>query len=144
MRPRNVSPLFLLNRSISMLISMLISNLLIQTIAGTPKCSASWTTRSISCTPDTEGSVTISTASAPPMEAITGQPTPGGPSVSMRSRFFASASFWASFRTRVTSFPEFSSAMPSRAWTMGPNRVSEINHSPQVSIGKSIASSGQK
>jgi len=63
---------------------------------------------------------------------ITGQPMPGGPSVRIRSASVLAASWAASFLTTVTSLPEFSSAMPKRACTMGPNRVSEINHSPQV------------
>ena len=48
-----------------------------------------------------------------------------GPSVMIRSSFSSSASFLASWRMQLTSFPEFSSAMPRRACTIGPIRVSE-------------------
>ena len=68
---------------------------------------------------------------------------PGEPSTMMRSRSSSSAILLAWLRTRVTSFPEFSSAIPSRAWTIGPYRVPETNHSPLIASSKTIASSGQ-
>ena len=144
MQPRKDNPFPFTNFSMSPLASGFKSNLLTQTMAGTLKKAARSATRSMSCFPETVGSVTMSTPLAPPREAITGQPTPGGPSVKIRSRWFFSASFLASCRTKVTSLPEFSSAMPNRAWTMGPNRVCEMLHSPQVFRGKSTAPSGQK
>jgi hypothetical protein len=94
--------------------------------------------------PETVGSTTITRAVAPPMAAITGQPMPGGPSVRIMSHCRSSANCRASLRTRLTSLPEFSSAIPRRAWTMGPKRVSEMYHSPQRCTGKSMAATGQK
>ena len=64
------------------------SNLLTQTMLGTLKKAASSATRSMSCLPETVGSVTIRTAVAPPRDAITGQPIPGGPSVRSKLRLF--------------------------------------------------------
>ncbi|EKD37990.1 MAG: hypothetical protein ACD_75C00910G0004 [uncultured bacterium] len=78
------------------------------------------------------------------MAAITGQPMPGGPSVIISCKSLFSASVRASRRTRLTSLPEFSSAIPRRAWTIGPNRASETYHSPHLCTGKSMACSGQR
>ncbi len=52
-----------------------------QTIVKTPKCLHKSTTRFKSSSPDAVGSVTISTASAPVIEAITAHPMPGEPSI---------------------------------------------------------------
>ena len=75
---------------------------------------------------------------------MTGQPIPGDPSIStdFSPRSLATSRAWA--RTALTSFPEFSAAMPSFACTIGPKRVSETIHSPQTCSSKSIASAGQK
>jgi len=69
------------------------------------------------------GSVTTSAKDAPAKEAITGQPIPGGPSVIIELLFSDLAISLALFLTRVTSLPEFSSAIPRRAWTSGPYGV---------------------
>ncbi len=74
---------------------------------------------------------------------MTGHPIPGGPSTIVRSKLRFLASFLASPRTMLTSLPEFSSAIPSLAWTMGPRRVSETNHSPLSAGANSIAFSVQ-
>ena len=59
----------------------MLSNLFIHTPVFTPSFVAVSSTLSISLIPDTEGSATTSTISTPVMEAITGQPIPGEPSI---------------------------------------------------------------
>lgn len=131
--------------SSDMVVSGFKSNLLTHSMPGTLKCSASSKSRCMSCTPETVGSVTTMSVEATPTDAMTGQPTTGGPSVIISSHLCASANVLASCRTSVTSLPEFYSAMLSLACTMAaPYRVSAINHSPQFFVGKSMACSGHK
>jgi len=92
---------------------------------------------------DKVGSLTSSTRCAPVIEAMTGQPIPGDPSTRSSWRFSAIATARASRRTRDTSLPLFSSATPSRAWTMGPWRVFDRNHAPLADGTKPTALAGQ-
>src|SRR4030043_328967 len=114
-----------------------------QIIEGILKCSARFKILSRSWIPERVGSVIAKTRFTPVNEAVTGHPMPGGPSINMRSRFFSFAISTAFFRTTVTSFPEFSSPIPNRAWTKGPYGVSEINQSPEKATSMVIAFSGQ-
>ena len=86
MRPRTIAPAATACFSICSAISGQMSHLLTQTKAGTLKCRASSSVRIRSCSPDIEGSVTITTAEAPVTEAMTEQPIPGGPSIRTNSR----------------------------------------------------------
>ena len=90
------------------------------------------------------GSVTIKAKFAPVMDAMTGHPTPGDPSIKTLSYPFLFANSVASFRIKLTSFPEFSSAIPNSAWSIGPQRVSERNQRPLTAGSKSIAFASQK
>ena len=90
------------------------------------------------------GSTTNRARLAPVSEAITGHPIPGEPSQSTSSRFCRAATCPAVRRSCVTSLPEFSAATPNWAWTIGPQRVSDTNHSPQTAGSNSIAFSAQK
>ena len=73
-------------------------------ICGILKWSARSATRFISWSEERLGSVIMRRVVAPVIEAITGQPTPGGPSVMMRSRAFSSASVRACCLIKLTSW----------------------------------------
>ena len=97
-------PFSLIKFSISIVISLFISYLFTQTIGRIPKCSHKDITLFKSSSPDVVGSVTISVASDPVIDAITAHPIPGEPSiiVNLSSLF----NFLAFFLRSVTNFPE--------------------------------------
>lgn len=80
-RPRNGTPCSEHQRSISVLSSGLTSERFTHTAVRTRAIDAVRTSRCMSPKPDTEGSVTMSARLTPFIEAITGQPTPGEPSI---------------------------------------------------------------
>ena len=97
-------------------------------------------TRSMSCTPDMVGSVTMGASEAPVMEAMTGQAIPGGPSTISHGLLIPRPAC-APASDRRHQLPNFQPYCQLRI-LMGPKRDSETNHSPHTRSGKSIACTG--
>ena len=72
------------------------------------KCFVISTSLFKSLNPDIVGSVTSMVYFTPVIDAITGHPIPGGPSIKINSEFCFCATFFASFLTVETNFPELS------------------------------------
>jgi len=143
MRPTDVAPSPVARASMRAVAVGFRSCLFTQTQAGIPKCRASASTRSKSCSPERVGSATMRTRFAPLKHAITGQPMPGGPSMRTSGHPASRATRRASPRTAETSLPEFPWPGRRRAWTIGPKRELERNHSPVSAGSRRMASPGQ-
>lgn len=99
------------------------SDLLTHTAVRGPRRSAVSSTLSMSLMPDREGSATTSTVCTPVIEAITGHPIPGDPSIMAKGAF--PAAFFICFLTSVTRSPVVPLPILSRAVENIPLSVSE-------------------
>ncbi len=88
------------------------------------------------------GSATRTARSAPDSAAITGQPMPGGPSISSRDADVSTQYALALRFSMATSLPELPSPAPRMAWNIMPPDVRVAIHVPEARSTIVIASEG--